>query len=434
MMHKLYLFLSSFLLCLTVGKGHNCTKKTSFNEECSIRYDLVTGLAKAVFDEMNCETWYNKQFCICNSDLTIWYFNSPPYVFTLPNGTLDGILPAMLKLALKACCKNCTRLFYQKPFKSMVELSKQFYNVSYYQVLMPAIGIKEARYYFSNPYVRLINSPGVAFIYPDNIGDVVMNRLLKSLYEAWPLFALILLLTIQGGVIIWLLDTRKNPDEFPQSFIRGSLEGSWWAYISMTTVGYGDKSPRSFGGRVFAVFWITTGIVISGIFTASISSTLTSAAIGETTKINGKTVGFLRHVAIGYEENIIYRDGANAIGYRNISHLINALKNESIQGILIDRYTLRYYWKHFANSGIKLIIKKDIKNTDTGFGLTFSSKRYEDWAHFLRTFIEENKDAESRLLKMQSVRWHGSCQRNLQTIRMSQTMHLGQPQYIKKCW
>ena len=111
----------------------------------------------------------------------------------------------MLKLALKACCKNCTRLFYQKPFKSMVELSTQFYNASYYQVLIPAIGIKEARYYFSNPYVRLINSPGVAFIYPDNIGDVVMDKLLKSLYETWPLFALILLLTIQGGVIIWLL-------------------------------------------------------------------------------------------------------------------------------------------------------------------------------------------------------------------------------------
>ena len=33
-------------------------------------------------------------------------------------------------------------------------------------------------------------------------------------------------------------DTLRNPDEFPQSFLEGSWEGFWWAFITMTTVGY----------------------------------------------------------------------------------------------------------------------------------------------------------------------------------------------------
>ena len=39
----------------------------------------------------------------------------------------------------------------------------------------------------------------------------------------------------------WLLffqDTYWNPEEFPPSFFQGAWEGFWWAFVSMTTVGY----------------------------------------------------------------------------------------------------------------------------------------------------------------------------------------------------
>ena len=32
-------------------------------------------------------------------------------------------------------------------------------------------------------------------------------------------------------------DTVRNPSEFPHSFLEGSWEGFWWAFITMTTVG-----------------------------------------------------------------------------------------------------------------------------------------------------------------------------------------------------
>ena len=36
----------------------------------------------------------------------------------------------------------------------------------------------------------------------------------------------------------YLQDTGMNTDEFPRGFIKGCFEGFWWAFISMTTVGY----------------------------------------------------------------------------------------------------------------------------------------------------------------------------------------------------
>ena len=33
-------------------------------------------------------------------------------------------------------------------------------------------------------------------------------------------------------------DTRMNPEQFPTHFFSGSWEGFWWAFVSMTTVGW----------------------------------------------------------------------------------------------------------------------------------------------------------------------------------------------------
>lgn len=44
----------------------------------------------------------------------------------------------------------------------------------------------------------------------------------------------------------------------------------------MTTVGYGDKSPKSFLARVYSAVWMIVGIIIVATFTAEVSSGLTS--------------------------------------------------------------------------------------------------------------------------------------------------------------
>ena len=82
------------------------------------------------------------------------------------------------------------------------------------------------------------------------------------------------------GFLIWIFEHRKNPEEFGGRF-KGIGQGFWWSAVTMTTVGYGDKAPRTFGGRFVAFIWMFAAIVLISGLTASIASSLTVKTINE---------------------------------------------------------------------------------------------------------------------------------------------------------
>jgi voltage-gated potassium channel len=51
-------------------------------------------------------------------------------------------------------------------------------------------------------------------------------------------------------------------------------DGFWWALVTVTTVGYGDISPTSDLGRIFASLLIILGVVLFSLITANISAFL----------------------------------------------------------------------------------------------------------------------------------------------------------------
>ena len=77
---------------------------------------------------------------------------------------------------------------------------------------------------------------------------------------------------ISGGIILQWLETgdiSKGNNPF------------WWAIVTMTTVGYGDFSPETPEGRMFAVFIMFAGITLVSLLTASISSIFVAQKIRE---------------------------------------------------------------------------------------------------------------------------------------------------------
>ena len=46
----------------------------------------------------------------------------------------------------------------------------------------------------------------------------------------------------------------------------------WWAIVTVTTVGYGDRFPVSAGGRAVAVVLMLVGIGLIGVLTATVAS------------------------------------------------------------------------------------------------------------------------------------------------------------------
>jgi voltage-gated potassium channel len=54
--------------------------------------------------------------------------------------------------------------------------------------------------------------------------------------------------------------------------IKTAEDAIWWAYTTITTVGYGDKYPVTSEGRLIAIFLMTFGVGMFGTMTAYISS------------------------------------------------------------------------------------------------------------------------------------------------------------------
>ena len=71
----------------------------------------------------------------------------------------------------------------------------------------------------------------------------------------------VVMLIVMASVAFWLIEPKQN---FPDAF--------WWSIVTVTTVGYGDISPASLGGRIVGIFLMILGIGFLGVLTATIAS------------------------------------------------------------------------------------------------------------------------------------------------------------------
>jgi voltage-gated potassium channel len=79
-------------------------------------------------------------------------------------------------------------------------------------------------------------------------------------------FSIAILLLIFCSIAILQVETDPN------SNIKTAEDAIWWAYVTITTVGYGDKFPVTTEGRVIAAILMTAGVGLFGTFTAYVSS------------------------------------------------------------------------------------------------------------------------------------------------------------------
>ena len=58
----------------------------------------------------------------------------------------------------------------------------------------------------------------------------------------------------------------------PAVNIRGPEDAIWWSFVTMTTVGYGDRYPVTTGGRIVAAMLMVCGIGLFASFTSFLAS------------------------------------------------------------------------------------------------------------------------------------------------------------------
>lgn len=101
----------------------------------------------------------------------------------------------------------------------------------------------------------------------------VLKRFLSLAF--FKVVAALTALLLAVGLLVWWFERKKNVDQFGGGPAKGIGAGFWWSAVTMTTVGYGDKAPRTTGGRAVALIWMFAAIIIISSFTAAITSSLT---------------------------------------------------------------------------------------------------------------------------------------------------------------
>lgn len=130
---------------------------------------------------------------------------------------------------------------------------------------------REAKIDFSlsmfNAGLQIMTAQGASTTMGSIINTIFTPDLLRIL-------GLILLAIVFVGHIIWLNERKDNPD-FPKTYFAGVWEGIWQAGVSLATVGYGDRAPKTIAGRLGALLWMFIAIVLIAYFTAVVTTTLT---------------------------------------------------------------------------------------------------------------------------------------------------------------
>ncbi|MEY3733104.1 MAG: Voltage-gated potassium channel [Actinomycetota bacterium] len=96
----------------------------------------------------------------------------------------------------------------------------------------------------------------------------------NALAKVVGLYAIYAVLTV---VIFGALFTLMFEINAPGANITTYGNAAWWGFVTVTTVGYGDFTPVTVGGRVVAVFIMFTGAAAVGAVTAAVASRFISS-------------------------------------------------------------------------------------------------------------------------------------------------------------
>jgi ABC-type amino acid transport substrate-binding protein len=158
---------------------------------------------------------------------------------------------------------------------------------------------------------------------------------------------LLILMCLTAGIIVCLFERRRNREMFGEGTVKAIGHGIWWSIVTMTTVGYGDKAPKTIGGRTVGIVWMLFSLVFIASFTAKITTSLT---IGE---LQGKVRGFsdLYHARVGsisQSEASIFltNQGIAVMPFENVQEGLKDLAAKKIDAFVLNELMLKYLVKN----------------------------------------------------------------------------------------
>ena len=157
------------------------------------------------------------------------------------------------------------------------------------------------------------------------------------------LMGLLILFVLIAAHAVWLVERRHNPD-FDKGYLRGIWDGLWWAAVTASTVGYGDKTTKGTIGRILSLVWIFIGLLLITQLTAGVTATLALQHAD----------GRIRDLPDLHDRRVATVEGTTSaeflrglrlrpITVDDIDGAIALLEQERVDAVVFDAPVLQYY-------------------------------------------------------------------------------------------
>ncbi len=225
------------------------------------------------------------------------------------------------------------------------------------------------------------------------------SQFLKSIFNFNFLRGILFLISLASifGLLIWKFEKEKNPEQFhPDN--KGIWDGIWWSIVTITTVGYGDKAPKTRGGKMVALVWMLIGILFISGLTASFASSLTinrlSADVESLEDFKKRPIGTIKNSDTAeYLRSHFFR---NITFYDSVFLGLNALDANQLDAFLYDAPILKYKINENVHIGHLKILPIHFDQQFYAFGLP--KNRLELKEKISRLIIKELEHDEWQMI------------------------------------
>eukprot|EP00753_Platysulcus_tardus_P014232 PLAT424.1.p1 GENE.PLAT424.1~~PLAT424.1.p1 ORF type:complete len:556 (+),score=191.36 PLAT424.1:22-1689(+) len=192
-------------------------------------------------------------------------------------------------------------------------------------------------------YSHMYFEAGLALMVRESDGQSTNEVLMDAFVHPSMVNAIcaLLLAIVLAGHLLWYLERHENAEQFPTAYVDGVDDGVWWAAVTITTTGFGDKFPVTPIGKCFTLFWMFIGVISSSIFTGFIASRLTAAylvpGITGLNQLHGTSI-----CTPTVYTPLLRDEPVTTVVRENVEDCVDLLTSGQVSGVLYDTPILQY--------------------------------------------------------------------------------------------
>ncbi|XP_047125709.1 uncharacterized protein LOC105850908 isoform X2 [Hydra vulgaris] len=323
---------------------------------------------------------YQAKTCKCPEFLFANLYIKKPFTSADANLNPSGFFLTLLQEMVVKSCGSCqgysnSKLYFNQSKSGDETIKSSEFDLKNaisndVDISFPIYGMNGREVAPDSEFSVLVMSPGIAIVVRnENTINQVINKMLLGVLNVWPVLLISYAIASIFGIVIWFTDQFSNPEQFSKgSSLRGPLSGFWFTFVTMTTIGYGDLSPRSVLSRTFAMVWFLTGLILNGIIIAFIVTNLTTLSSSKDYMLYNTKVAALNN-SLELKLAIINNAEVSQVRYTDILSMLEDLQNKVVDIVYVDTLSLLGYQSVLDEKSLTII---SLDNINTGYGFVMS--------------------------------------------------------------